>query len=422
MRDHQEINAYEPFSWSERTYICPKHGNVAHWGTEYTSSSTVTFPVLLKGRDDSKIGPSPYPTAYWAYRMQYAKQVGNNSYLQTRARYFSGHGYVNRLISSNNIDLVSRGVRTGPAFTYFVDDGKPGYKPNVSAETEGRAIKNANAKLRSDSINIGQSVGEMPEAIQEFAKTTRFLLETIIALKRGNLKKAKKALGALMSKRGVAEVAKASSNTYLFYQFGVVPLLNDLNHMAEEIGKAMDRPDFLSVQGRATDQASLPSHWAFTSEGSLTEICEVGYNVRPKPQYSAAFLGLTNPIATLWELVPLSFVANWFVSIGDVLNALDAGVGLDFVSGYKTTVVKGESKMLYNEQSGWTTQGSYSTTHFAMEREVLTRPDVPPLHLKTGGLGTGQLTSLAAILMQFVDPRNLAPVSRADFRRRGRGL
>lgn len=34
--------------------------------------------------------------------------------------------------------------------------------------------------------------------------------------------------------------------------------------------------------------------------------------------------GLLNPLEVIWELVPFSFVADWFLPIGDYLSALDA--------------------------------------------------------------------------------------------------
>lgn len=52
-------------------------------------------------------------------------------------------------------------------------------------------------------------------------------------------------------------------------------------------------------------------------------------------------LGLANPLATAWELVSYSFVVDWFVPIGPVLNALSARAGLIFVDGSKSNRVTG---------------------------------------------------------------------------------
>jgi len=44
-------------------------------------------------------------------------------------------------------------------------------------------------------------------------------------------------------------------------------------------------------------------------------------------------LGITNPINLAWELIPYSFVVDWFIPVGDYLSSLDAFLGKSFVSG-----------------------------------------------------------------------------------------
>jgi hypothetical protein len=47
-------------------------------------------------------------------------------------------------------------------------------------------------------------------------------------------------------------------------------------------------------------------------------------------------LGLTNPLAIAWELVPFSFVLDWLVPVGTWLQSLDATLGVKFVGGCRT--------------------------------------------------------------------------------------
>jgi hypothetical protein len=39
--------------------------------------------------------------------------------------------------------------------------------------------------------------------------------------------------------------------------------------------------------------------------------------------------GLLNPALLYWELMPYSFVVDWFIPVGDVLASLTAGLGLE---------------------------------------------------------------------------------------------
>jgi hypothetical protein len=48
-------------------------------------------------------------------------------------------------------------------------------------------------------------------------------------------------------------------------------------------------------------------------------------------------LGLTNPLSIAYEVTPFSFLADWFIPIGDFLSILDATLGFAFLSGSYTT-------------------------------------------------------------------------------------
>lgn len=379
------------------------------------STTKPWYPILRRGRADSSIGPSPYPTAYYGFKATCNPISAEHQWDSLQYGWCGPNGRFGRYWRSNILKyawplgwsslLVSTSITT--------IDGKPGLLPNVSAETRGRAIRSANSKLRSDSINIGQTVGEMPEALRELSKFVTGIGKTILALKKGNIPRAQYHLGTVLGKKRAVDTTKGVADAYLFYKFGVAPVLNDINNMVGEIHKAFSRPDFIKVKGTATNAVSLFGWNGWYSEGEALEVCEVGYSVRPKPHYALAFLGLTNPLATLWELVPLSFVANWFVSIGDTLNALDAGVGLEFVSGYQTTVVKGKYDVLNAESQSWDIQCKYEIDLFAMERKVLSSPGIPGLYFKTQGLGTGQLTTISALLFSAVDSGNLGFLAKA---------
>jgi hypothetical protein len=60
--------------------------------------------------------------------------------------------------------------------------------------------------------------------------------------------------------------------------------------------------------------------------------------------------GFTNPVSLAWELLPFSFVADWFIPIGDFLEALEAWKGMTFLGGSKTTFtrIKTDSAITYS--------------------------------------------------------------------------
>jgi hypothetical protein len=75
-------------------------------------------------------------------------------------------------------------------------------------------------------------------------------------------------------------------------------------------------------------------------------------------------IGLINPAEVAWALVPFSFVVDWVLPIGNVLEALSARLGLTFVDGYYGLRVETSStaSKLAREVSGYTQIGESSTS------------------------------------------------------------
>lgn len=52
--------------------------------------------------------------------------------------------------------------------------------------------------------------------------------------------------------------------------------------------------------------------------------------------HTASSSGLINPLSIAWEVVPFSFVLDWFIPIGATLQAITASVGLTFNAGWSS--------------------------------------------------------------------------------------
>lgn len=95
-------------------------------------------------------------------------------------------------------------------------------------------------------------------------------------------------------------------------------------------------------------------------------------------------LGLTNPVEVVWELVPYSFVVDWFLDVGGWVSSLSAAVGVTFVEGSQTLMQKTDlitgfdlvhdsaTTVTTYPKRGWWTAGR-------MERSVLASLPTPAL-------------------------------------------
>jgi len=105
--------------------------------------------------------------------------------------------------------------------------------------------------------------------------------------------------------------------------------------------------------------------------------------------------GFTNPLNLGWELLPFSFVVDWFVGIGPYLEARSAWDGLTFVDGSQTTftrqiVASSISGQRFAEDSHYyfLVSGVYRRTDVKLDRVKLTTFPI----LSSPTLGSG-LTS-----------------------------
>jgi hypothetical protein len=106
---------------------------------------------------------------------------------------------------------------------------------------------------------------------------------------------------------------------------------------------------------------------------------------------SAQSVGLTNPLLIAWELIPLSFVADWFVNVSDKLESLDVWLGKRFLTGTETKIQRSTTKRFatgFTPSSGYTgglTDAGYASLHKVnMTRVVLTTAPTIPLRFQNG--------------------------------------
>ena len=63
--------------------------------------------------------------------------------------------------------------------------------------------------------------------------------------------------------------------------------------------------------------------------------CDLEDNAISSLTTSASQIGLTNPALLAWDVLPFSFVVDWFLPLGGYLSSLDSMLGIQF----KHTVV-----------------------------------------------------------------------------------
>lgn len=239
---------------------------------------------------------------------------------------------------------------------------------------------------------MGTFIAECDDAFRMVATRATQLVKAVTALKKGNLRGFASVLGVQLKHkhRNVKKAPKNLSALWLEYWFGWAPTLGDIYSSVDIL---CDEPS----KAPADAKASSAVHRRWKSAGTnpptsndwvtLTARvkCQIGADVQVKNPNLALDekLGLTNPAEIIWELIPFSFVVDWFGTVGDVVSSWDDNIGYDITRQFVTSYVNGTS-LSFNLAGN--PPGSYGTfeaqvSHFAAKRTTGSIP-LPVLYFK----------------------------------------
>lgn len=109
-----------------------------------------------------------------------------------------------------------------------------------------------------------------------------------------------------------------------------------------------------------------------------------------------AQLGLDNPLATLWELATLTFVVDYFVSVGDYLEALNVPKRFEFIDGsWCQRIVRLYGNLLVGD--GTKASGVCSTDHTKRVVYQTFPVPIPPLSLSGKDITLNRFLTMAAL-------------------------
>lgn len=250
-------------------------------------------------------------------------------------------------------------------------------------------------KIKDQKVNYGEALAESRSTIAHLGKTARTLLRCFLYARKGKWTKVLKELR--IQKKHKFKVGKEVSGRWLELQFGWMPLMSDLYGTMGLIQKGFrkEKYRFSAVREIRTpltgDDVMSPvaGNPLNHIEGSGIQITKVKIysEVRKSGLHSLTQIGLTDPLQVAWALVPFSFVLDWFLPIGSLLEGLGATKGLDFVSGTRTVAVKfrGTAYTQLNPSIVKNQTGHFVTDVAveAMTREILTAFPSPFLYYKS---------------------------------------
>jgi len=254
----------------------------------------------------------------------------------------------------------------------------PVLKPDQSMQS--LLTMKALADVKDQKINLAVTLAEIGSTIGMIHDRARKYGLALRAAKAGRWEQAAHHLG--MRKR-FPQQPKSFAAGWLELIMGWLPLMSDINGAIEEVNRKAVSHGYL-LFGRARD-ISEQRHvvdrylsaqfglWvrAFVADRVTAKVGLV-FAVDLPGLMRAAQVGITNPAAVAWEVTRFSFLFDWWVSIGQWLESLDADVGLVYKGGFYTTYCTRELTEVtaVATVSSTVNLGTYSEAQF--ERKALT--------------------------------------------------
>jgi hypothetical protein len=226
--------------------------------------------------------------------------------------------------------------------TVFVDTN---LRAKVVNQALSRFYNNAwNAINRFDG---GTFVGELRETLSLLKKPAKSFRKLISAYHGDAIRRTRRfyRTGKRIDPIRVKDANKVVADTWLEYSFGVRPLLNDVKGAAEALAQlALDPNEFEPVRAYVEEFRDVsPSDAANFQKVATFNPYRVIYDFsyKAKRGYQCRYIGqvrvsVENPllmkrellgfspeqfVPTIWNLIPYSFLVDYFTNLGDVISA-----------------------------------------------------------------------------------------------------
>jgi len=232
--------------------------------------------------------------------------------------------------------------------------------PSPTMGLENKAVINALNKLKSlgteeeFSVDLATAFGEREQTAKLIATSLMRIVGGVRAAMRLDPRGVARALRCAVL-RNPKKYAGTPFQLWLEYQYGWKPLLSDAYNALNVLAyQELERGKVTARVIATSEEKDLTTRRFFESVGSgeriyLTKTRRIHHKCKVRLDYvrndtpavdDLEKVGITNPLLVAWELVPFSFVVDWFVPIGDYLSSLDAALGWSLRGGTSTTTTE----------------------------------------------------------------------------------
>lgn len=223
----------------------------------------------------------------------------------------------------------------------------PSWTLDTYTDEQTLALTRAFAQLNDPTALLAVTIGEGKKTVTMLSSIARTMFKVARLIKRGiSLKR------QILSAADKA-TAKQAASAYLQVRYGLRPLYYEVNGYLEAISKWGRDP--IRTRFRAFEKGSK---YEFNVASTTVQLQEAYLDIELQTDKVTQFvvsggvlcealryhktqaeqLGLTSPLSTVWELIPFSFIVDWFVNTSDLFASFEPHVGLEPITWWNSVV------------------------------------------------------------------------------------
>lgn len=262
--------------------------------------------------------------------------------------------------------------------------GGLGVMTNRSKLSYNKAYSKLYESMKNSSADLLALVAERRAAYGMVANRFTQILSVAEAANKGNVKRLAKALGTTVSdvkRRHPKDSGFLSTpaSTFLEVYWGWMPMLQDCVNALTYLGKPIPMISVSGSSGYMVDFAQQRTSPAFLhqrSTGQWRVKLGATLTVSSALQSELSRLGVSNPLAAMWEVTPYSWLVDWFTSVGDMIESLDDDLLCNVHESFVTRYCKGTEEIMYRENLGAPSERGWDLTRniVLMNREKISIP------------------------------------------------
>jgi hypothetical protein len=296
--------------------------------------------------------------------------------------------------SGQNLTLydASYGYTRNARFNYYTGSADP--MPLIRNQAYDRFINSLKTK-----VNMGLNVAEGRQTLDLLSRAARAIRKPLDTFAR----RAQKHL----SRGGAERTLGSMPNAWLAWQFGVAPLVRDMQELLKLLHEQRNAKPFAVSEQKTVylpTQKVGSTPYAMEAFEAYRLTCRWTAWVRRKTmdQITPSDLGLID-FSLPWELVPYSFVFDYFTNIGKYLESLTDFIDYEVTDCYRTETSRGDLLLRCTNQWPQVLARGASRTFesFRIVRTLHPQPYVAPFTIRNG-ISSTRAINLFAILAQIV--------------------